>query len=67
MRIKTTKKKYTWTVLRREGTRWRAIVDGMGVITMPTRTLARSVSKELGNLQRNKGRKFRVAKIVLPC
>jgi hypothetical protein len=67
MRIKTTKKKYTWTVLRREGDRWRAIVDGMGVITMPTRTLARSVSKELGNLQRYKGRKFRVAKIVLPC
>ena len=66
MRIKTTKKQYTWAVQKREGDRWRLIVDGVGVITMPTRTLARSVSGELNNLQRPGGkRRFRVVKITI--
>lgn len=66
MKIKTTKKQYTWAVQKREGDRWRLIVDGVGVITMPTRTLARSVSVELNNLQRPGGRRrFRVVKITI--
>ena len=35
-KVKTSKRLHTWTVQKKEGGRWRTIVDSMGVITFVT-------------------------------
>lgn len=61
-KIKTSKKAYAWVVQRKQGGRWRNLVDGTGVITFQTRQLARKVSREYQNIAR-KPRSFRVKKL----
>lgn len=62
-KVKTSKRLHTWTVQKKEGGRWRTIVDSMGVITFATRKFARSVSREYNNIARQK-RSFRVRKLT---
>lgn len=61
-KIKTSKKTYAWVVQKRQGGRWRNLVDGEGVITFQTRQLARNVSREYNNTAK-KPRSFRVKKL----
>lgn len=61
--IKTSKKTYAWIVQRKQGGRWRNIVDSKGVITFATRKLARNVSREYQNIAK-KPRTFRVKKLA---
>ena len=60
--IKTSKKTYAWIVQRKQGGRWRNIVDSKGVITFAARKLARNVSREYQNIAK-KPRTFRVKKL----
>ena len=62
-KVKTSKKLFTWTVQKKEGGRWRSIVDSDGVILFQTRKLARNVSREYNNIAR-KPRSFRVRKLA---
>jgi hypothetical protein len=62
-KIKTSKKAYTWTVQKKEGGRWRSIVDSNGVVLFQTRSLARNVSREYNNTARIR-RSFRVKKLA---
>lgn len=62
-KVKTSKKTFTWTVQKKEGGRWRNLVDTQGVITFATRKLARNVSREYQNIAR-KPRSFRVKKLA---
>lgn len=62
-KVKTSKKQYTWTVQKKEGGRWRSIVDSKGIITFQTRKLARSVSREYNNTARIR-RSYRVKKLT---
>ena len=61
-KVKTSKKAFTWTVQKKEGGRWRSIVDSGGVIRFQTRTLARNVSREYNNTARIR-RSYRVKKL----
>jgi hypothetical protein len=65
VKIRTSKKQYAWTVMRKVGGRWRTIVDGMGIITMPTRKIARDISREFQNMNPKTRRNFRVAKFQI--
>lgn len=51
--------------MRKVGGRWRTIVDGMGIITMPTRKIARDISREFQNMNPKTRRNFRVAKFQI--
>ena len=62
-KVKTSKRLHTWTVQKKEGGRWRTIVDSMGVITFATRKLARNISREYNTTARRK-RSFRVRKLA---
>jgi hypothetical protein len=62
-KIKTSKKTYAWVVQKRQGGKWRNVVDSKGVITFQTRQLARNVSREYNNTAKNP-RSFRVAKLT---
>lgn len=62
-KFKTSKRTHTWVVQKRQGGRWRNLVDGEGVITFQTRKLARNVSREYNNTAR-KPRSFRVRKLT---
>jgi len=61
-KVKTSKKTYAWVVQKRQGGRWRNLVDSDGVITFQTRKLARNVSREYNNIAK-KPRSFRVKKL----
>lgn len=61
-KIKTSKKTYAWVVQRKQGGRWRNLVDGEGLITFQTRQLARNVSREYNNIAKIP-RSFRVKKL----
>lgn len=61
-KIKTSKKTYAWVVQRKQGGRWRNLVDGEGLITFQTRQLARNVSREYNNIAKTP-RSFRVKKL----
>lgn len=61
-KVKTSKRLHTWTVQKKEGGRWRTLVDSMGVITFATRKFARNISREYNNTARKK-RSFRVKKM----
>lgn len=62
-KVKTSKKVYTWTVQKKEGGRWRSIVDSGGVVRFQTRALARNVSREYNNVARIR-RSYRVKKLA---
>lgn len=61
-KIKTSKRTYVWTIQKKEGGRWRTLVDGMGAILFQTRKLAREVSREYQNTAK-KARSYRVKKL----
>ena len=63
MKVKTSKKAYAWVVQKRQGGRWRNVVDSGGVITFATRKLARNVSREYNNAAK-KPRSYRVRKLA---
>ena len=62
-RVKTTKRNYVWTVQRKVGNRWTTITDSSGIITIKTRDLARSISREYNNTAKVK-RSYRVKKLA---
>lgn len=51
--------------MRKVGGRWRTIIDSVGVITMPTRQIARTISREFQNMNPKSRRNFRVAKFQI--
>jgi hypothetical protein len=61
--IKTSKKQYVWTIQRKQGGRWRTLIDSSGPIIVSTRKLARDLSRQYKNLT-NKPRSFRVKKLT---
>jgi hypothetical protein len=61
-KVKTSKRTYAWVVQRKQGGRWRNLVDGEGLITFQTRQLARNVSREYNNIAKVP-RSFRVKKL----
>lgn len=63
IQIKTSKRNYTWTIQRKEGGRWRTLVDGLGILTIATRKIARDLSRQYKNLSRNRSN-FRVKKLA---
>jgi hypothetical protein len=62
-KVKTSKRTYAWVVQRKQGGRWRNLVDGEGLITFQTRQLARNVSREYNNIAKVP-RSFRVKKLA---
>lgn len=61
--IKTSKRTYVWTVQRKQGGRWRNLIDSSGPIIIPTRKIARDLSRQYKNLT-GKPRSFRVRKLA---
>jgi len=62
IKIRTTKRNYTWTIQKKVGGRWTTITDDMGIVTIATRRIARNISREYKNISR-KPRSFRVKKL----
>lgn len=53
MKIRTTRRGNTWAIQRRDGKgRWNLVVggEGQGVLTLPTRKIARSITQEYRNI-----------------
>ena len=69
-KFKTTKHNTMWAVQvgRKQkgegGSTWQTIVDEKGPLVLRTREVARNISREFRNT--NKNNRFRVAKIVVP-
>ena len=62
IKIKTSKRNYTWIIQKKEGGRWRTLIDDQGIVTIATRKIARDLSRQYKNLSR-KPRSFRVRKL----
>lgn len=63
IKVKTSKRNWTWVVQKKVGGRWTTITDELGLITMATRKIARDISRQFKNLT-NHPRHFRVKKLA---
>lgn len=63
IKIKTSKRNYTWVVQRKIAGRWTTLADDQGIVTIATRKIARDLSRQYKNLSR-KPRSFRVKKLA---
>lgn len=63
IKIKTSKRNWTWVVQRKISGRWTTITDEQGIVTIATRKIARDLSRQYKNISR-KPRSFRVKKLA---
>lgn len=63
IKIKTSKRNWTWVVQRKVAGRWTTLTDEQGIVTIATRKIARDLSRQYKNLSR-KPRSFRVKKLA---
>ena len=63
IKIKTSKRNWTWVVQRKVAGRWTTLTDDQGIVTIATRKIARDLSRQYKNLSR-KPRSFRVKKLA---